>query len=286
MSTIIGIQGQPGSYTEEVALSVHPNANLHYYETFSDTLKALHNEEIESAIMAIANNRIGFIGPVYDPIRSSGSNLTIVGEAYLPVNHALLGLPNAKLTDITEVHSQSEALDQCTVFLETQLPQAHPIIEHDTAGSAKLVAETADPRMVAIASERAGQLYGLEPLAQSIQDDQNNITRFVEVKLRNGEVPVISEANKTSVVMTTGEKAGALVDILTPFKEARITLTDLQSAIIPNSPFHNEFFVEFHAGLSEDRTKQVLDKIKATGCKVQILGSYPAGQIPYEAQAQ
>lgn len=273
----IGIQGGAASYTEAAALKLHPKAQITYYETFTDVFSALRSGTVTSVVVAIANNRVQFIPDSYEQLTTHDSGLSIVGEAYLRIEHALLALPGSSIDNITEVHSQAPAIGQCSHFLEKVLPDAHVMEEHDTAGSAKIVAESGSQTKAAIASMRAGELYGLHALQTSIQDDTDNITRFVEVQLAKNSQPV-AQADKTSILLVTTQSAGSLAKALQVFAEADINLLYLQSRIIPNSPFHIDFFVEFEAGLHEERAQRALRAVKELGYDSVILGSYKAAQ--------
>lgn len=275
----IGIQGGRGSYTELAALKMHTHTSIQYCETFTEAFQTLRDGNVESIVVAIANNRVQFIPDTHEQLMASDNDLSIVGETYLRIEHALLALPGSSMTDITEVHSQTPALGQCSHFLENELPNAHIVEEHDTAGSAKLVAESGNIQLAAIASIKAGELHGLKPLKTSIQDDKDNITRFVEISLaaKGGSN---AKANKTSMLLVTTQTAGSLAKVLNSFANVGINLSYLQSRIIPNSPFDIDFFVEFDAGTEEARTKQVLREIQELGYSCIVLGSYEAAEIP------
>jgi prephenate dehydratase len=179
----IGIQGDKASYHEQVALQLHPDTEIQYYSTFHELFSALKAGDVSSIICAVSNTAVG-------PIPESNVELAALGDTYqtlheipLPVAHSLLGLPGTTLADIQSVYSQRPALDQCQKYLAKILPDARLVETKDTALSAKLVAEAGDATKAAIASAAAGELYGLVPLATSIQDDPDNITNFIEIVL-------------------------------------------------------------------------------------------------------
>lgn len=274
----IGIQGGKASYHEQAALAMYPEASVKYFETFTDVFKALEDGIVDTIVVAIANNRVQFIPDVYEQLTQEKMPFKIVGETYLRVDHALLGLPEAQLSDIEEVHSQAPAIGQSSHFLENELPNAAVIEEHDTAGSAKIVAETGDMSHAAIASKAAGELYGLIPLKSKIQDDKENITRFFEVALAGTQNK--GDANKTTMLLKTPQTAGSLLGALKPFEDQNINLSYLQSRIIPNSAFEIDFFVEFEAGLDEERTQKVLAQLHRDGYETTVLGTYQAAKVP------
>ncbi|MGZ6005533.1 MAG: prephenate dehydratase [Candidatus Saccharimonadales bacterium] len=279
----IGIQGGEASYHELAAHQLHPGTELAYYETFEDLFQAVKRQQIGSAVVAIANNRVQFIPEPYDLLLSGSealaNRLVIEAETYLRVEHALMAPHGASLEDIREVHSQPPAIGQCRQFLDHRLPKARIVEQHDTAASAKMVAEIGDPTKAAIASLQAAKKYGLTIVEESVQDDRDNITRFIELKNLHGS-KAIKGANKTTMVLETPHEAGALVDALLPFKERGINLANLHSRTIPNTAFHNQFFVEFDAGTQEERTKEVMKELIESGHYIRILGSYVSAEIP------
>lgn len=275
----IGIQGGPASYHEAAAKQLHPDAEIVSYETFQELFQAVKDGKIEHALTALANNRIQFINDPYEYITAKDSPYEIVGETYLRVEHALLAIEGASLNTITEVHSQAPAIGQCEHFLMNTLPHASIIEETDTALAAAQVAQENKPHKAAIASKAAGELYGLTILKEGIQDDPDNITRFVEVRLKDDTKPVL-DADKTTMMLQTPQVAGALLGALQPFKDANINLSSLQSKLIPNSAFDMQFFIEFEAGVHEARTQKVMNQLLADGYQVHLLGSYKRAEIP------
>ncbi|MEJ0072952.1 MAG: prephenate dehydratase domain-containing protein [Candidatus Saccharibacteria bacterium] len=278
MSELIGIQGGRTSYHEAAANQLQPDAELVYKDTFSDVFAALEAEKIDGALVAIANNRVQQIPDPDEYITSPDTQVSITAETYLRIGHALLVLPGTKLEDIRTVHSQAPALGQCSHFLEG-MRGIRKAEEDDTALSAKIVADGNDPTHAAIASEAAGELYGLEALLLNIQDDPANITRFIKLQLPSHAVDV-PEADKTTIMLTTPQTPGALADALVLFKEADISLMNLQSRNIANSAFEMQFFLEFAAGIAETRSQEVLTQLRTGRYIIKLLGSYKAGDIP------
>ncbi len=275
----IGIQGSEASYHEMAAHQMYEDIDLMYFETFLDTFSALRDGVVDSALVAIANNAIGFISESYTELVNHADDFNIISETYLKVEHTLLAPEGSSLERITEIHSQYPALEQCRKFIELNLPEAHLVEEHDTAGSARLVSEWNDPTKAAIASTKAGKLYGLKTLQKNIQDDTTNITRFIEVV----NTPVRKElpgSNKTTMLLKTPERPGALVEALLPFKERGINLSNLHSRFIPNTAFEMLFFVEFEASLWSNDSKAILKQLNTKGYETVLLGSYKQAPVP------
>ncbi|MCA9331203.1 hypothetical protein KC957_04070, partial [Candidatus Saccharibacteria bacterium] len=239
----VGIQGTHGSYHEQAARKHYGNGvEIAYLQTFQEVFEALLSGLVAEAVVAIANNRYGFVPGAFSELMRNSADVSIAGEVYLPIRHQLLALPGTTLESIHEVYSQSVALGQCTKFLRSTLAHARLVEEDDTARSAELVSQSGDVHMAAVASSEAAELYGLQVLAQNIQDDDSNITRFLVLKRASTEAG--STGDKTTALLRTSQAAGSLVDALMPFKEHGINISTLHSTFLPNTEFEMQFFIE------------------------------------------
>ncbi len=276
----IGIQGSQGSYHEAVAQAHYgEEVELDYIDTFKHVFDRLRTQDIGQAVVAIANNRYGQVPEAFNQLIDRSDEVYIVGESYLRVKHQLLGVPGATLEGIKEVHSQAPALGQCNQFLSEFLPHIPYIEQDDTAESARIVGELNDRSIAAIASSQAGRLYGLEPIAEDIQDDKDNITRFLILQRRGDSQPAeFDDGDKTSVLLRTNQTPGALADCLIPLKENDINITQLQQTFVPNTAFEMKFFMEFEAGANDPRTVSALKEIERHQAEVKLLGSYRAAE--------
>lgn len=272
---VVGIQGTHGSYHEQVAQNYFgEDASITYLHTFKDVFIALESEEITHAVVAIANNRYGFVPNAFSEFMRRTDKISIVGEDYLAVRHQLLALPGATLETITEVHSQPAAIGQCNTFLSKTLPDAELIEEDDTARSAELVSKSGQLQKAAIASKKAGELYGLVPVAENIQDDTENTTRFLIVQKASLRTIPMENGNKTTALLKTSQKPGSLVDALLPFKEQEVNISTLHSSFLPNTSFEMQFFIEFDANMSDISMKKVSAQLGTVGADLTVLGSY------------
>lgn len=273
----VALQGQKGSFHELVALQYYPDdTELLYCETFKEVFDRLDSGEAAEAVVAIANNRYGFVPGSFSQLMQRRRHIAIVGEFYLAVKHQLIGLPGATLSDIKEVHSMSVAIGQCESFLETKLANALLVEEQDTAYSAELIAKQGDKSHAAIASKEAADLYGLSVIHSDIQDDPSNITRFYIVTKRTEEedIPHTKDANKTTAILQTHQSAGSLVDALLPFKKLGINITTLHSSFLPNTGFDMHFLIEFDLSLDDERATLLLTTLEKAGARLESLGSY------------
>ena len=264
-------QGEPGAYSEMAAIDffgkdIQP---IGLYQ-FEDTFKALKNGEADYAVLPIENSSTGAIRQVYDLLAQYECYL--VGETAVNVNHSLMALPGTKMEDITTVYSHEQGLFQCEQFLEQhrdwkQKPQA------DTAGSAKKVAELQDPHAAAICSARSAEIYGLHILAEAINHNSHNTTRFVVVspkmELRKG-------CDKICISFTTPNESGALQEVLTIFTVNALNLVRLESRPILERNWEYMFFIEFTGNLASPGMNAIIrDLIQITN-DLRVFGNFKA----------
>lgn len=275
MSTI-SIQGEQASFHDIAADRFFQAGSQRVFCTsFNETFKILGDDKSDYALCALENSLYGSINEVYDLLLKY--NFSVVGEVYLRVEQCLIGLPGSNLTAIREVHSHPVALAQCEQYLDTVMPNAERLESHDTAGSVAMIAKLADPTIAAIASQEAAKLYGLPVLAQSIETNHQNYTRFII--LEKSPVPVIG-ANKTSLVIKTDHTPGALYAVLGSFAKRSINLTKLQSRPIIGKAWHYMFYLDVDAGAQDNRLQAALEELATLRCKTVVLGSYVAGKMP------
>src|SRR6185369_6673849 len=198
------------------------------------------------------------------------NHLPIVGEVEVPVVHHLLALPGASLAAIKRVYSHPQALAQCDRFLRT-LTGVEIIATYDTAGSAKMIATDRLEDAAAIASARAAEVFGLVPLKSSIQDYQNNTTRFLVV----GRRPLTSAVpDKTTIVFTLTNEPGVLFKALSVFALRGIDLTKLESRPIPNRKWEYLFYADLAAARDDLPCGRALAHLAEFAPSLRILGSY------------
>lgn len=241
-------------------------------ETFAETFQALAAGRATRAVVAIENSLFGSINEVYDLLLKY--KFWISGEVYLRVEQCLIGLPGTQLAKVKEVHSHPVALAQCEEFLDTRLAHAERFEHHDTAASVIDIKKWGDPTKVAIASAQAATRQGLAILAHEIETNQQNYTRFVVLQPHRHN---LLNANKTSLILVTDHKPGALYNALGAFAERDLNLTKLQSRPIIGQAWHYMFYVDVAADLSTKAFEQALAALQQQHCEVTILGSYKEG---------
>lgn len=273
----IAIQGQQASFHDSAAKQLYGSESGRVYaETFQDVFVALADGRAERGMCAIENSLYGSINEVYDLLLKN--HCQIVGEVYLHIEQCLIGLPGARLEDITKVYSHPVALAQCEAYLDATLHQAEREEFHDTAGSVALVKQLADQTVTAIASREAAELHGLTVLAASIETNKQNFTRFIALAKEPATPPAAS--TKTSLILETDHQPGALYAALGAFAKRGINLSKLQSRPIIGKAWQYMFYVDVEAAADSPGCTEALAELAAQQCRVTLLGSYPAGQMP------
>src|SRR3989449_541276 len=270
MSTAMrmGYQGEPGAFSEAAARRVDPDAQLVPFRSFEEVFDAVNGGAASYGVLPIENSIGGSIHRNYDLLLSH--ELPIVGEVELPVVHHLLALPGATLGGLTRVYSHPQGLAQCERFLRT-LSGVDIIATYDTAGSAKMVADAGSRESAAIASARAGEVFGLTALASSIQDFDDNITRFLVIGRRPLKDAV---ADKTTIVFTLPNEPGSLFKALSVFALRGVDLTKLESRPIPGRPWEYLFYVDLAAARDELTCARALGHLAEFAPMLRTLGSY------------
>jgi len=272
---IIAIQGYAGSYHEQVAHEYYgEEVIIKYCRSFREVLDSLRSGTVDEVIMAIANNRYGFITEPYALLMDDeGVTLQIIGEHTIRIEHSLLGIETSDNSTVTEIHSQSYAIGQCRKFIEINYPNAILVEQDDTALAAEYVKNTNNPEIACIASSVAGSKNNLKTIEKSVQDDVNNLTRFL-ILARTGEDSAL-DTNKSSILMQTSNSTGSLADCLLEFKNTGINISLLHSSFVNNSDFTMKFWLEFDAGWQESQTKELIRLLQNDHkAKIQLLGSY------------
>jgi len=227
---------------------------------------------MELGVVPVGHSLEGAVTQVNELLTTT--QLKVIGEAKVPVNHCLLATEDTDYREIRMVYSHPQALAQCRGFLTRNKLEPRPF--YDTAGAAKMLARDNLKAAAVIASALSAELYNLEIIKQTIQDGPSNSTRFL---LLSKEANV-SGGDKTSIIFATSHTAGSLYSILRLFAETNINLTRIASMPLRSDPNNYSFFLDFEGSESDEKIADVLGEMEKLTISMKNLGTYPADANP------
>jgi len=277
----IAFQGEPGAYSERAAVEYLPSAETRGFEAFESVFEALERGDVDRAILPIENSLAGSIHRNYDLLLRHA--LPIVGEVSLRIRHHLLALPGVRLGEVRRVISHPQALAQCEHHLRDLGIPAEAA--YDTAGAARRVRDEGLRDTAAIASRRAAEVYGLEVLAEDVEDDPHNFTRFI-ILARDAEPLRAGVAARTSLVFSLRDGPGMLFKALSVFALRELDLTKIESRPLRGAgglrlPPESEqrwrylFYLDVAAAHGDAALQNALRHLEEIAPFVRLLGSYP-----------
>ena len=262
-------QGTEGAYQHGAALRFFGEATpMYHVKTFEDVMVEVEEGRADYGVLPIENSSAGAVSDNYDNLVKH--NLYIVAEIQLPVNHALLGVPGAELSDIRKVYSHSQALMQCSRYLDSHREWVQMNLENTAVAAQKVIRE-GDISQAAVASPIAGQLYGLKTLAEGINNDTHNTTRFIVLSRQ----PVYTRsASKVSICFEGLHKSGSLYNMLGNFIYNDVNMLMIESRPIEGRSWEYRFFVDVEGSLADGPIQNALKGIAAEAVSLRILGNY------------
>lgn len=272
--TTVAFQGEAGAYSEAAALDFfRVPVQTRPYESFEGVFRAVEQGEADLGIVPVENSLEGSVNPVYDLLLES--SLMVCGETELRVVHCLIGSPGTRMDDIRRIYSHPQALSQCRRFLGHLGRELVPT--HDTAGSVRMLKENRLLDGAAVASARAAEIYDMEVLAEGIEDNPVNYTRFF-VLSPSDCLP--TGADKTSIVFSIKEEPGSLYRALRKFAVRKINLTRLESRPMRHRPWEYNFYLDCHGHRGERPVSDALRTLDKGSLFLKVLGSYPRARRP------
>jgi prephenate dehydratase len=268
----VAYPGREGAHSAAACDRLFPAARLVPLPTFSDVVDAVAAGHVPYGVLPIESSLVGPVAETHDLLYESP--LSIVAEAIIPVNHCLVGPAVVSLAEIREIHSHPVALDQCRKLL-VSLPNAIAVAAPTTGDAASIVAELADPAVVAIASDRAARINGLTIIDGNVGDHPEAFTRFVSVApytrldRRDGEW-------RTAFSFTTDHRPGALHHALEPLARHGIDLNLLVSRPIPSRPFNYRFDAVLGGHPLDPEIASTLREMRDLTAQLRVFGSYRA----------
>ncbi len=275
MAGRIAFQGEPGAYSHQACREARPEMEALPCRTFEDAIEACRSGEAALAMLPVENSTYGRVADIHSLL--PGSGLHIVDEHFLRVHIHLLGVKGTALEQVRRAMSHTVLLGQCRAFLKEHGLTA--VTGADTAGSAKIVAEKADPELAALASDLAGEIYGLDVLARQIEDQSNNTTRFLVMARepdvsRRGAGPMM-----TTFTFRVRNIPAALYKAMGGFATNGVNMTKLESYMVGGSFTATEFYADIEGHPEDKNVRLALDELSYFTSAFTLLGVYPSSRL-------
>ncbi len=274
----IAYQGEPGANSHIACLEAQPGHEPLPCRTFEDAFQAVKSGKAELAMIAIENTTAGRVADVHHLLPDSG--LWIVGEHFLRIRFQLLGLPEAKLSDLKSVYSHVHALGQCRKVIKAHKLTA--VVAADTAGAARELSEIKDKSRAAIATKLAGEIYGLKILAKDIEDEEHNTTRFVILSKKRADAKANNGPVMTSFVFRVRNVPAALYKAMGGFATNGVNMTKLESYQVEGQFNATQFYSDVEGHPSERPLQLALEELEFFTSFMKVLGTYPASPFRVE----
>ena len=272
MTGMIAFQGMPGAYSDLACRVARPAMTTLPCESFETAMEAVRDGRAELGMLPCENSLAGRVPDIHYLLPDSG--LFVVGEHFQRVEHCLLAVPGARIADLRRAHSHTVALGQVRRILrELDLT---PVVEADTAGAAKLVAEWGRKEDAAIASSLAAEIYGLEILRANVEDAAHNTTRFY-LMARRSATPDPAQPNlMTTFVFRVRNVPAALYKALGGFATNGVNMTKLESYMLGGHFAATQFLCDVDGHPEQPALRRALEELSFFSSEVRVLGVYPA----------
>ena len=265
----VGVCGVEGAFAQIATEKLFKMPFIMYFNNFDGVFSAIEQGLCQYGIVPIENSNAGSVKKVYDLMIKH--NFSIVRSVRLKVDHNLLAKPNTKLENIKEIYSHEQAISQCSQFLKGFGKDVKITAVSNTAVAAEMVARSQRQDVAAICSRTCMELYGLSALARSIHDQGNNYTRFICI---SKNMQIFPGADRTSIMLATAHKPGALYKVLARFYSLGINITKLESRPIPDRDFEFMFYFDLETSVYSDEFIQIVSELSASTEDFTYLGSY------------
>ncbi len=267
--TRVVFPGAEGAYTQAAMQEYFgEEINSFHVDTFRDAMIAIDEGSADFAVLPIENSTAGIVNEIYDMLVEFENY--IVGEQIIKIEHCLMGVPGAKIEDITTVYSHPQSLMQSAGYLREH-PAWQQISMNNNAFAAMKVAELNDKTQAAIASAYAAKTYGLEVLQKGVNDLKNNSTRFIVV---TNQKIFKKDAGKISICFEVNNESGALYHMLSHFIYNNLNMNKIESRPIEGRTWEYRFFIDFDGNLTDSSVKNALRGLRDEARNMKILGNY------------
>lgn len=261
-------QGVEGAYSQIACERLFSVPEIHYFRMFEDVFSAIEKGECRYGILPVENSTAGSVNKVYDLMRQH--RFFIVRSVRLKVEHCLVAARGAKKEDIREIVSHEQAIGQCLGFIRS-LGDVRVTVCGNTAAAAKMVRESGRKDLAALCSSRCASLYGLECLEESVQDQNNNYTRFICI---SKELEIYPGADRTSIMAVTAHRPGALHKCLSRFYACGVNVMKLESRPLPDREFEFMFYFDLGKSVYAPDYVRLIDEMEDLCERYEYLGSY------------
>ncbi len=268
----IAFQGEPGANSHIACQEAYPGWQALPCPTFEDAFAAVTEGEADLGMIPIENSIAGRVADIHHLLPTSG--LHIIGEHFLPVHFQLMAVENADLGTIKTVFSHVHALGQCRKIIRKL--GLKPTVAGDTAGAAREVAETGNPAYAALAPRLAASVYGMKILAEDVEDEAHNTTRFVILSKTSAWATPKNGPTVTSFVFRVRNIPAALYKALGGFATNGINMTKLESYMVEGQFAATQFYAEVDGHPDDPGLKRALEELQFFSKEISVLGVFPA----------
>ena len=265
----VACQGVEGAYSQIATERLFSAPNITFFSDWEKVFSAIEAGLCRYGVIPIENSTAGSVKKVYDLMISR--NFKIVRTVRIKIDHNLLAKHGTKLEDIKEIYSHEQAISQCAGFLASMFPKAKITRVENTARAAQMVAESDRTDVASLSSRSCAAQYGLKVVASSVQDNGNNHTRFICI---TNKLEVYPGADRTTLMLVTPHRPGALYRILSRFNSLGINLLKLESRPIPDRDFEFMFYFDLEAPVYSPKFAQLLSELERECDEFTYLGSY------------
>jgi prephenate dehydratase len=272
MTGRIAFQGEPGAYSHQACREAYPELEPVPCRTFEDTIQAVRKGDADLAMLPVENSTYGRVADIHRLLPESG--LHIVNEAFVRVHINVLGVPGAKLVDVKEAFSHLVLLPQCEDFLREHGIQGR--VSSDNARAARDVAERGDRSVAALASELAGEIYGLNVLARHIEDSDHNTTRFLVMARQPDLKRRGDHGMMTTFVFRVRNIPAALYKAMGGFATNGVNMTKLESYMVDGVFSATQFYADIEGHPDDANVQRALEELDYFTSTMTLLGVYPA----------
>ncbi len=267
-SALVACQGIEGAYSQQACEKLFPNPSIMFLNTWEGVFQAVNSGLCRYGVLPLENSNAGSVNRIYDLLAQY--NFSIVRSTRVHINHSILAKKSTKLEDVKEIFSHEQAIKQCSEFIST-LKNVKITVCENTAMAAKAVADTERVDVAAISSKMCAELYNLVSLDDVIQNAGNNYTRFICISKK---LEIYPGANKTSLMLVTPHKPGALYNVLSQFNCLGINVLKLESRPIQGRDFEFMFYFDIDVSVYSPKFQVLLGQLESEAEQFQYFGSY------------